>query len=368
MKWTWSLVCVTLVACTGSPDGEPTPPHFEAPVAVITTTDYVVGSMAAVSLDTLEITDELLPSSGDPVVFAQGSDVWQVNRSNASIRFFRLPDLTTPRLEISTGQGTNPRSVALCGDSLYVAMLNTTYLLKLDPETGAEQTRLDLSDWNDEDGIPEAQSLAVIDHHLFVSLGRLNRNTQPWSPGAGGGRILGIDCTTGGVDWEVTTGPDATVTTSHSYPGQLLVTDGVYYDEDENIALDGGLAVVEPFVTESLTYLAREQTWGGNFFGVADTPAGMGILLVVTDAEAQFHCLNLDTGEMNLLASTLSFVPQIITAPDGLIWASLKAPYTHPDEGGGVIRLDPQICAEVTPGNRLTFSLDPFGIAFVERG
>lgn len=357
-----------LVACDPPADGDPTPVLFTGAVAVVTTTNYVVGSMAAVTLEDLAITDELLTTSGDPVVFARGPDVWQVNRSNASIRFFRLPDLVTPRLEISTGAGSNPRAAARCGDSLYVAILTGNQLLRFDAETGDTLTPVDLSAWADVDGNLEAQSLVEIDGQVFVSLGRLDRTTQPWGESEGGGYVLGINCVTQEVVWELATGPDCFITPSHHFPGQLLLTDGKYYDENEDIALDGGVAVIEPFITREVRYLAREEDLGGNFFGVADAAGDNAILLVVTDTQAEFKCLNVNTQEITALTSTLSFVPQIITAPDGLVWASLKAPYTDPASGGKILRFDPHTCKEVDADHPLTFSLDPFGISFAEGG
>lgn len=91
--------------------------------------------------------------------------------------------------QMSTGAGTFPQDVAVKGSTLYVAALSAPGVVVLDiDDPRAEPGLIDLSSFDENDGIPDCSSIHLVDDRLFVTCGLL----QNFSP-VGPGKVVVID-------------------------------------------------------------------------------------------------------------------------------------------------------------------------------
>src|SRR5262249_13989541 len=89
----------------------------------------------------------------------------------------------------STDNGSNPYDICFASDTkAYVPLYGRKYVLTVNPTTGAEVGRIDLSSLADADGIPEMNACAVTGGRLYVTLQNLT-NFLP----SGQSRIAVID-------------------------------------------------------------------------------------------------------------------------------------------------------------------------------
>lgn len=206
---------------------------------VATTTDYSVGSLAVLDLETGRLGDDLAPTSGDPSVVATGGRAIQLNGFlNDFVRVYDPAEWGAPLAEFGTGQGSNPHGAALVGGALWLTLYGTASLEARDPEDGALRHTVDLSPWADADGLPEASSLLVVDGTLLVALERLDRG-DGWLPGEG--VVLAVDPADGAVLREWRTGPSPRLWPRPSAPGEAWLVTGSYRTVDgwSVPALDG---------------------------------------------------------------------------------------------------------------------------------
>jgi hypothetical protein len=97
--------------------------------------------------------------------------------------------------QISTGVGTLPQDVAVKGSTIYVAALSAPGVVVLDlDDPGAAPGIIDLSAFDENDGIPDCSSIYRVDDRLFVTCGLL----QNFSP-VGPGKVVVIDTTDNSV-------------------------------------------------------------------------------------------------------------------------------------------------------------------------
>jgi hypothetical protein len=93
--------------------------------------------------------------------------------------------------QMSTGVGTSPQDVAVKGSTIYVAALSAPGVVVLDlDDPRAPPGIIDLSAFDENDGIPDCSSIYRVDDRLFVTCGLL----QNFSP-VGPGKVVVIDTT-----------------------------------------------------------------------------------------------------------------------------------------------------------------------------
>lgn len=169
----------------------------------------------------------------------------------------------------STGNGTNPYDFVVCDSAkVFVSLYERDYLLILDPQTGQHLGQIDLSLWNDADGLPEASGMVRVGDRAFVALQRLDR------PGgyvaSNPSYVAVVDCNT-----------DSLVDVDPVAPGVQAIAlqtrnpfDDLHYDPVRRRivvvsagnfgALDGGIEWIDPQTLQSEGIMISEATLGGD--------------------------------------------------------------------------------------------------------
>ncbi len=203
------LTFLTLLACT---DPKPTDTASSSTLGnngIIMATvamDYSVGALATFDLDSQTLTENIASVSGDPALVVDGGWLWQLNRYQYdTLRKYDPNNLQVPLTEVSLAPdvgSSNPHDVAVCNEALYVSLYGSSSLPILDIDSLEILSSIDLMDWADDDGIPEASSMVVVEDQLYIGLQRLDRNTG-FAPQTS--VTLQIDCNTNTVvnSWEL---------------------------------------------------------------------------------------------------------------------------------------------------------------------
>ncbi|MDY6863644.1 MAG: hypothetical protein SV062_11750, partial [Thermodesulfobacteriota bacterium] len=144
----------------------------------VVTTDYSTGSYSTVNLTDWSADSSIGSIHSDAIAQYYRGKIYVINRLYGdNIMVFSTADLTSPILQFSTGALSNPYYMAFLNEEkAYVTLYEETDLLVVNPSTGAEITRIDLSSYADADGIPEMSSMVMLNGKLFVAIQRLDRN------------------------------------------------------------------------------------------------------------------------------------------------------------------------------------------------
>ena len=151
--------------------------------AVVTTTDYSSGGLSSLDLGTNTAATDHLTIHSDAVVRTYRDKAYVLNRlGQDNVIVLNISDLTTPLIQYSTGNGSNPHDIAIVNEEkAYVSLYERTQLLVVNPVTGDSLGTVDLSTFADADGLPETSQLAVHEGHLFAACHRLDRENG-WVP------------------------------------------------------------------------------------------------------------------------------------------------------------------------------------------
>ena len=331
--------------------------------AVLTTTDFAVGALATVDLDTWGVTDSITATSADPFVRVDGGLVLQINRwQHDSVRIYDPATLTTPLAEFSTGAGSNPQEARFCGDHLFVTRLEETSIGVYDPGSGMAVGQVDLSAWVDDDGSPEATTMTRVGDTLYVGLQRLDRDSIWWTPSDGGGRVLELDCATREITREWTTASNVMVQRHPLDDDALLLVDGAYYTDEGLVSLDGGIREL-PLDGEPGPHQLTDEDLGGNVIGVAATATGRGIVVTAEDVGHRVLCLDMADWTTTELLFTEAYIPEFAVNARGEAWIVVRS-WLDPDDEGGLMVIDLETCTDLTGDDLIRFELEPFSVAF----
>ncbi|NOY45394.1 MAG: hypothetical protein GXP50_08085 [Deltaproteobacteria bacterium] len=286
-----AAACLLLAGCGGSSgDSDSAAPALPG-TAFVATTDYSTGGYATIDLDTLAA--QTFQGSGivesDNAVTTYGGKIYVINRYGFdNITVLDPSDLTTPQTQFSTGNGTNPHAMAFVSETkAYVSLYGADSLLIVNPTTGDELGRVDLSGFADADGIPEASAMAMVNGKLFVAVQRLDRDS--WFAPTDASYLVVIDAVT---DEIVDTDPSTPDTTD---PIVLTGTNPQFLRYDEALgkivvsetgsygAQDGGLETVDPSTYEAEGFFVTEEGLGGDVGAFAGVD-GSKVYVVVTDS------------------------------------------------------------------------------------
>jgi hypothetical protein len=265
-------VCLAAAACTGEAgpgDALSTPERMA--LTVNASFDHASGSYSVVDLDTLGAVPDILAVSPDAVAACSDQGIFVVQRLGWDSMV--LVDDEAPfgiRAEHSLGTGSNPQGlIGLPGGDLLATLLGRDFLLAVDPSTGEETGRVDLSWAADGDGLPEASLVARAGDLVAVALQRLDRTTPLWDPSGPGWLVvvdpdgLGIvdaDPSTGEPDGIVLTGANPSPYGRMAWNGsRLLVPLTGLYGE-----LDGGIESVDLELFRAEGYIVTEEELGGD--------------------------------------------------------------------------------------------------------
>lgn len=332
--------------------------------AVVTTTDFTVGSLATVDLDDWTVTDEITATSGDPVVQTVFDSVYQINRfQHDSVRRYAPPDFLTPLLEFSTGEGSNPQWIADCADALFVSRYEEPTLGIFQRDSGLSMGEVDLSTYADGDGLPEASSMVMLGGMLYVGLQRMDRN-EGWQPAPDGGRVVEIDCFERQVTRDWVTGPNVVL---HRHPDRddaLMLVEGAMFDSEYEMLLDGGIRELVLTEEEPGPLLLTEAELGGNIVAFGAGGSGLGVLALNVDEVHYLLCVDLAAWTTTEVIETTSWVPQFGVNDRDQAFALLRSGPADPGAPGGIAVIDLTDCTDLTDGELISFSLQPYSVAF----
>lgn len=180
-------------------DGDAVPPGWRAPNGpcqldppepsrlALTTTDFATGSLTVVDVREQTVEPDVAEGSTDAVPFAHGDRLLMIHRHQHD----RLDVLHTERWSLegqhglapTTATSSNPHAATIGPDGLaYVTLFAEPALRVLDldrPPAEAEQARIDLSDFADDDGNPEASLAVTCGDLVLVTAQRLGPGFVP---------------------------------------------------------------------------------------------------------------------------------------------------------------------------------------------
>jgi hypothetical protein len=332
--------------------------------ALVATTDFTVGALATIDLDDWTVVDEITATTGDPVVQVHDGLVYQINRfQHDSVRVYDPPDFSTPLLEFSTGAGSNPQWVVPCAGALFVTRYESDSIGVFDPGTGLPLDEVDLSAFADADGLPEASSMIRLGDHLYAGLQRMDRDAG-WQPDPEGGRVVEIDCVDRQVSRWWDTGANVMVHRVPDRDGEMLVVEGALFDLDYQMMLDGGIR--ELVLTDDAPgpLQLTEVELGGNIVAFAAGGGGVGLLALNVDEVHHLLCVDLVTWETTALWQTTSWIPEIQVNDRDQAFVPLRSGPADPGAPGGIAVIDLATCTDLTSGDLITFSLQPYSVGF----
>ena len=352
------MLLTLLFACKDAPVESASPCARTEDAALVATVarDYATGSFATIDLDTHEVCDELIVTSGDPGVAASGGVVYQLNRFGYdNLRAFDPADWSRPLWERELGDASNPYDAALCADRLFVSLYGRAELVILDPASGDQLGRVDLSAFDDGDGVgPEPAALVVQQDTLFVGMNRLDRENG-WSDV--GGAVAEVDCASGAVTASWPVAGNTRVLPWRGGDG-VLVASRAFGDQAGGLwALRGG----EPELLLDATQL------GGELAGVA--AFGDRALLTALAADYTTYevwCADLSTGLATPVYSTTSFLTDLAANDRGEAWLAAHWGWQDPENAtAGLTIWDIASCAVQGDGAPIALSLAPYAVAFL---
>lgn len=260
---------------------------FAANQAVITTTDFSSGSFSSLDLETNTATNDYLTIHSDAVVRTYQDKVYIINRlGQDNVIVLDKDNLSTPLIQYSTGNGTNPHDMAFVSESkAYISRYGHTQVLIVNPVTGDSLGAVDLSTFADSDGFPEMSQLTLYNNRLFVVCLRLDQNNG-FAPtdfsvvvvvDVATDQVVDVDANAAGVQGIVMTGKNPS---GASQRGDKWVLSTVNTFGD---LADGGIEVIDLGNLKSDGIVIGEAELGGNlnFLAMASDNKGY---VVVSDA------------------------------------------------------------------------------------
>jgi hypothetical protein len=307
---------------------------------VVTTTDYRVGALATVDLQTGCVADRLSSRlGGDPIAVHTGGFVAVVLRSDGDvIRLYEPGSFEEPVREIAVDPGSIIHDVAIVGDRLFATPYERAEIDVYDLIDERWLTPIDVSDYADRDGIPEVDRFTESADGLLVALQRLDRD-DGWT--GDHGSILTLDPHTLTVAAERVVGPNPKLFGDRVLSGIYGVLDGALS------SLDG-----EVFLTEA------DEGFDFALYGARN---GRQILVGSTlDGESRIRCFD---GSWQDGESLDSWVSDLVMTADGTAILATRTGW-HSDASAGLETLDIQTCSWA--GNRIDLTLEPYSLALVE--
>jgi hypothetical protein len=339
MRWAFLLT----LGCHSGPSPILVP---ESGVVIVATAsdDFETGALSAVSLQTREVFGPITAVSGDPVVQVIDGQVVQINR--LGVDTVRLYDPTTwgaPLSEFSVGQGANPHAAARCLDEWWVSLYEKPYLGRF--QEGQQIGTLDLSEWADSDGLPEASDLVLIGTRVYVGLQRLDRNNS-WIP-TSHGTVVWIDCDTGEVDGSVEVGPNPALAAG---PNQTLWV----------ASPTVGLQVVDDgaLTTPSFDF----GDYRPEKLALNDQGLGMVIAHAQDRTGYALFCLDTHSHIATLALETERYLTDVAVV-NNEAWVSARRGWLDETAVGGLMIWTLDNCAETTAEGLITTGLDPVSLA-----
>ena len=374
MHWNLRVVCLVgaalASACSGAPDLDGIDPtslttttitNTKAPftTAAVITTDYAVYSLATVDLDSGEVTDEITTMPNAAMIKRlEDGRLYNYNQLGTdTVRVYAPDSWSAPLLEWSVGDGSmNPHDVALCGEQLFVSLYGGTTIDVYNPSTGAFSGAVDMSAFDDGDGLPEIDDLACVDDMLYATVQQLDRNNG-WT--ANGGALVQIDPLTLNAEKSWYVGSNPTLQIHPSIPGTLIINTGVYYEAD------GGISMFDT-ASETLTsLLVSEKDLNMDIVGfvtnMADHAIVIGASLEDFGDTYALYCVDMRDWSVSWKEDLGLFVIGAHANDRGEAYLLGRTHWDYPEVPGALEVWDIENCEQTTSYG---FSLDPYSLAF----
>lgn len=248
--------------------------------AVISTTDYSSGNLAVLAEGASEAQVDVLPIHSDNAVFSYAGALYVVEKfGKDNIIKVDADDLSPSGVvyQYSVGNGANPQAIAfVSAGRAYVTRYGDTKLWIINPNAASEVNfkigEIDLSEYADDDGLPEMAPLTLIGGKLYVGIQRLDRNSG-WVPLDA--KVVVIDTATDAVIKVIALekgNPQAMA----AFGGMLYVsTGGSLFDPT-----DGAIEQIALSTDEHAGLLVTEADLGGNAGGLAIRSGDKGYVVV----------------------------------------------------------------------------------------
>lgn len=348
------MIISLIFACQSGDSKTDASQSLDSETAIFTSVsmDYSVGSLSTITTDSLEINQDIASVSGDPAIRYEGGHLWQLNRYQYdTIRKYDPQNLNIPLIEISVAPETgssNPHDVAICADQLFVSLYEQTEVLVLNPDTLDEITRIDISEFADQDDRTEASSLVMNQDKLYLGLQGLDRND---GYSYVGGRILELDCEEHMVlnSWDF----GANIQLHDWKEDQILLSS--YQWEESSAGLYSFSPETETF--ETIMQLEEDissvSTFGDQITFLASSSTGSSYSL---------HCF--DGVEWSSQTDFLEYLSDLKINQNSEIWVTAHWGWLDPNQGkSGIYRFD-MSCQELEP-NLIELNLAPNSLVFV---
>ena len=369
--WKEAILAIILIitSCEESPTNTEQPePKRSVEFAFITTTDFETGSSAVIWLDESYTTNRDVTSvHSDAVARYFEGLIYVVNRFGAdNIQVLDPGNGFATVRQFSVGNGSDPHDIAFVSKTkAYVTRYNSTELWIVDPSSGSHTGTIDLSSLSDDDGIPEMDRMILIGSYLFVTVQRIDRDTD-WGP-VGLSYMAVVDVN---ADTLIDTDSGQVGTQPITLTGTNPFSDIEIYPATGKLCVacvgdwgvqDGGIELVNPATFESEGFLLTEAIALGDIIDVELVSEQWGYVITT---DANFHnvllSFNPQIGEtMGTVYAPGDFVLQDIElAPAGQLFLADRSA-TNP----GIRVYDAETGTELTT-NPIDVGLPPFDITF----
>ncbi|MBN2802867.1 MAG: hypothetical protein JXR91_07220 [Deltaproteobacteria bacterium] len=238
----------------------------------VLTTDYQSGAYSIINSDDYTVKKSAGMIYQDALcrsfnISGVESDIFVVSRLGGdSIDIINLEDNRNIENEFSAGAGSNPQDIAVVSEKLaYVALLNRPYILAINPLTGKEITRIDLSEFADSDGLPEVSSVFYHDKKLYAAVERLNI-ANSFKP-SDYSLLLIIDVKSNKVERNIKlsfTNPFGLLEYFEFYNSLVIVESGVFTSMNDSTSYDGGVELFNLETGELSGAIISENELGGD--------------------------------------------------------------------------------------------------------
>jgi len=280
----------------------------EAPLnkLFLTTSDYQTGGIGLIDLDSLSPWEpdpawakDVASADAIPVAFQQR--IFVINRmptdSISVLEFDENNQLKLVNQYSVKGDETNanPYDLAfITSERAYLTRYGSSQLWVINPESGELIKTIDLSQYADEDGIPEMAFMLVRGFYVYVSIQRLDEDNW-WIP-VGDSYLIKISWLNDQIAGKIPLSSTNPITDLvwNSELGKILVGEAGNYDE-----LDGGIDGIAP-ATEQAQMLVSEAELGGDLtdFVLVSSQKGYAIVTLTDYSASKVVEFNPSTGEV----------------------------------------------------------------------
>jgi hypothetical protein len=355
-------VIVLLWACTHRDPAETDAVDCADDDLVLAETDFDVGALATIDADSRVVHDALASVPSDPAVVVDGGLVIVLGGRGFDVVRLHTPcEWDAPKVEFSLEDDANPHDAAICAGALFVTQYGLPRLGVYDLD-GEHLADVDLSDYADADGIPEADRVVRVDDTLYVALNRLDEVGASW-PAAGPGMVVEVDCASRAVTAAWETGPNPTAYAIPGDPGRLVLRVGTYYQADAvTLNLDGGLEAIDLASGEVSPLFVDEADLGQNVTGFAAMDAEHGLFLS-QDPGSVFHVWTVDptTGSTAEIGDSTAFLTDVeAIGPEA--WIAAGQSWEDPEARTGLLVAD-LVSGEMVVTTPIPTALPPVSLA-----